>query len=204
MHRAGISTVGVFKPIETDTAAFGKLVYVFVPFKTVDQFLQLSDVLGQDKVYTEAAKSFLDAPFNDPPFKRYENTLMRAYIDMPEFFAPKFATPVTERIYEIRDYQSATEAKAVKKREMFNQGGEIALFKSLGFDAVFWGEVLTGSHMPNLVYMITFPDMKSHDEKWKSFGSSDGWKKMSGLEEYKNTVSKVSSYLLHPTSYSDF
>lgn len=204
LHRAGISTVGVFKPIETDTAAFGKLVYVFVPFKTIDKFLNLAAVLGKDKVYNEAGKSFLDAPFNDPPFTRAESILLRAYINMPQFAAPKFASQPSERIYEIRDYESATEAKAVKKREMFNQGGEIALFTSLKFDAVFYGEVLIGSHMPNLMYMITFPDMKSHDEKWRSFGASDGWKELSGLEEYKNTVSKIRSHLLHPTSYSDF
>ncbi len=123
---------------------------------------------------------------------------------MPQFVTPKYNTPVSDRIYEIRDYQSSTEAKAVKKREMFNQGGEIALFKSLNFDAVFYGEVLVGSHMPNLMYMITFPDMKSHDDKWKAFGASEGWKKLSELEEYKYTVSKVSSFLLHPTAYSDF
>jgi hypothetical protein len=203
MHKAGISKIGVFKPIETDTA-FGKKIFVFVPFKTIDQFLNLATVLGKDKVYTEAGKSFLDAPFDDPPFTRAESILLRAYINMPQFFAPKFATQPSERIYEIRDYESATEAKAVKKREMFNQGGEIALFTSLKFDAVFYGEVLVGSHMPNLMYMITFPDMKSHDEKWKSFRESDGWKKLSGLDEYKNTVSKASPNFLHPTSYSDF
>lgn len=203
IHRAGISQAGVFKPIETDTA-FGKLIYVFIPFKTIDQFLQLPELLGKDKIYTGAARSFLDAPFNDPPFKRSESILLRAYINMPQFVAPKFTTPPSERIYEMRSYESATEAKAVKKREMFNQGGEIALFASLKFDAVFYSEVLVGSHMPNLMYMITFPDMKSHDEKWKSFVDSDGWKKLSGMEEYKNTVSKVSAYLMHPTSYSDF
>src|SRR5665647_2979798 len=36
LHRAGIPIVGVFKPVEADTA-FGKLVYVFIPFKTIEQ-----------------------------------------------------------------------------------------------------------------------------------------------------------------------
>ena len=203
LHRAGIPVVGVFKPVEADTA-FGKLIYVFIPYNTADQFLKLAELLGKDKIYAEAGKSFLDAPYENPPFRRYETVFLRAYINMPQFVAPKFDTPPSERIYEIRSYWSATEAKTIKKREMFNQGGEIALFKSLNFDAVFYGEVLVGSEMPNLMYMITFPDMKSHDDKWKAFSASDGWKKLSGLEEYKNTVSKVSAYLLHPSSYSDF
>ncbi len=67
LHSAGISKVGVFKPIESDTA-FGKLVYVFIPFKTIEQFIQLPEVLNKDKVYVQAGKSFLDAPYNDPPF----------------------------------------------------------------------------------------------------------------------------------------
>jgi hypothetical protein len=125
-------------------------------------------------------------------------------MNMPEFAAPKFLTAPGEKIYELRSYESATEAKAVKKIEMFNQGGEIELFKSLGFNAAFFAEVLTGCHMPNLMYMITFADMKSHDDHWNAFKDSDGWKKLSGMDEYKNTVSKANPYLLHPTSYSDF
>lgn len=203
LHRAGIAKAGVFKPIESDTA-FGKLIYVFIPFKTIDQFMKLPEVLLNDKVYLKSAKSFTDAPYNDPPFKRCESILLKAFMNMPQFFAPEFATPASERIYEIRSYESATDAKADKKREMFNQGGEIELFKSLKFDAVFYGEVLVGSHMPNLMYMITFADMKSHDDKWKSFRESEGWKKLSGMDEYKNTVSKANPYLMHPTSYSDF
>jgi len=44
LHRAGIPVVGVFKPVEADTA-FGKLVYVFIPYKTIGQFMQLADKL---------------------------------------------------------------------------------------------------------------------------------------------------------------
>ena len=204
LHRAGIPVAGVFKPVEADTASFGKMIYVFIPFKTVDQFIQLPGILTKDKVYMEAGKSFLDAPFNDPPYARLETIFLKAFMNMPQFVAPKFTTPPSERIYELRSYESATEAKAAKKIEMFNQGGEITLFKKLEFNAVFYAEVLVGSHMPNLMYMTSFSDMKSHDEHWSAFGKTDEWKKLSGMEEYKNTVSKANPYLLHPTNYSDF
>lgn len=203
LHRAGIPVVGVFKPVEADTA-FGKLVYVLIPFKTVDQFMQLPEQLLKDKTYAAAGKDFLDAPVNEPAYKRYESIFLKAFMNFPLFVAPKFSTSPAERIYELRSYESATDAKAVKKIEMFNQGGEIDIFKKLDFNAVFWGEVLLGSHMPNLMYMTTFSDMKSHDDHWKAFGATDEWKKLSGMEEYKNTVSKANPYLLHPTSYSDF
>jgi len=203
LHRAGIPTVGVFKPIEADTA-FGKLVYVFIPFKTIDQYAKLSDKLGKDQVYLAAGKDFLDAPYNKPPFVRYESILSKAFTHMPEFKVPTYTTAPSERIYEYRSYESATETKAAKKREMFNEGGEIAIFQSIGANPVFWGEVLMGSQMPRLIYMTTYSDMKSHDEHWTAFRNHPDWKRLSSMEEYKNTTSKTRAYLLHPTSYSDF
>jgi len=203
LHRAGIPVVGVFKPVEADTA-FGKLIYVLIPFKTVDQFMQLPDQLTKDKAFADAGKSFIDAPYNEPAYKRYESIFLKAFMNFPQFNAPKYTNSPAERIYELRSYESATDAKAVKKIEMFNQGGEIDIFEKLNFNPVFWGEVLIGSHMPNLMYMTTFSDMKSHDEHWKAFGATDEWKKLSGMEEFKNTVSKANPFLLHPTSYSDF
>ena len=203
LHRAGVKSVGVFKPVEADTA-YGKLIYVFIPFKYIDEFTKLPDLLLKDKVYPEASKSFTDAPFNDPPYTREECILLKAFKNMPHFEIPAYSTSPAERIFELRSYESATEAKAIKKIEMFNDGGEISLFASLKFNAVFFGEVLSGSHMPNLIYMTSFSDMKAHDEHWKEFGSSSEWKRLSGLEEFKNTVSKANPYLLHPASYSDF
>lgn len=203
LHRAGVPVVGVFKPVEADTA-FGKLVYVFTPFKTADQYFQISDKLEKDKVYLENGKAFLDAPYNNPPFKRYESVFMKAFSKMPAFRVPEFSTARGERIYELRSYESATEAKATKKIEMFNEGGETKIFESIGANAVFYAQVLFGSQKPRLIYMTTYADMKSHDDHWKAFGATDGWKKLSAMEEYKNTVSRVSSFLLHPTAYSDF
>lgn len=203
LHRAGISKAGVFKPLETATEA-GKLVFLFVPYKTSEEYLMLTEVLEKDKVYQEAGKSFLDAPFNEPPYNRYESIFLKAFLNMPQPYFPEYTNPVSERVYELRSYESATEAKAIKKIEMFNQGGEIDIFTSLKFNAVFFGEVLTGSAKPNLMYMTTFTDMKSHDEHWKAFGDTAEWKRLSALEEYKNTVSSITRYLLRPTSYSDF
>ena len=54
---------------------------------------------------------------------------------------------MSERIYELRSYESATEAKAVKKSQMFNEGGEIGIFESVSSDAVFY-QGFDGSQMP--------------------------------------------------------
>jgi hypothetical protein len=203
MHRAGITKVGVFKPVEADTA-FGKMIYVFIPYKTADQYFKIATVLENDQTYLTAGKDFLDAPYNDPPFVRFESVFLKAFSHMPEFRAPSYTTPVSERIYELRSYESATEAKALKKIKMFNEGGEIGIFEKIGANAVFYGQVLLGSQKPRLMYLTTYSDMKSHDDRWLAFRNSPEWKTISSMEEYKNSTSKTRAFLCHPTDYSDF
>ena len=86
---------------------------------------------------------------------------------------------------------------------MFNEGGECALFEKLGFNAIFFGEVISGADMPNLMYMTSFENMESNQEHWKAFREHPDWKELSGKEEYKNTVSHIDKWLCHPTDYSD-
>lgn len=203
LHRAGISKVGVFKPVDSDTT-FGKRVIVFIPFKSVDQYLQLPDVLKKDKVFSEAGKTFVNAAYDNPPYNRQECILLKAFSNMPPFAAPAYSNKASERIYELRSYESPTEALAADKVEMFNDAGEMKLFINLKFNPVFFGEVLAGSQMPNLMYLTTFSDMKSHDEHWNAFRDSPVWKKLSAEEKYKNTVSKAHVLLTHPADYSDF
>ena len=203
LHRAGIPKISVFKPIEKDTA-FGKIIYVFIPYKNVKQYVDVLDKLQKDQVYQQAGKSFLDAPFNDPPFVRHEDILMKAFSYMPEFKIHAYSTKPAERIYELRSYESGTEAKALKKIQMFNEGGEMAIFEKIGSNAVFYGQVILGSQKPRLMYMTTYSDMKSREEHWNLFRNAPEWKALSGQEEYKNSTSKTKAFLCYPTDYSDF
>ena len=86
---------------------------------------------------------------------------------------------------------------------MFNEGGEIDIFKRLNFNAVFYAEVIAGSHMPNLMYMTSFNTKAERDEHWKVFSADAAWKKISGMSDYANTVSKHDITLMHATEYSD-
>jgi hypothetical protein len=203
LHRAKIKNIGVFKPIESDTA-FGKIIYVFIPYQTTDQYFNLVASLENDKVYQEAGNDFIDAPYNAPPFARYESVFMKAFSQMPQMKVPAFTTPVNERIYELRSYESATEAKALKKMHMFNEGGEIKIFEEINANPVFYGQVLLGSMKPRLMYLTTYADMKSHDERWAAFRNHPEWKRLSSMDEYKNSTSKTKAFLCHPTDYSDF
>jgi hypothetical protein len=184
--------------------AFGKMIYVFIPYSSVDQYIELEDKLAKDNLYQQAGKSFLDAPYNNPPFSRYESIFLKAFAGMPEFRTPVFSTARKDRIYELRSYESATEEKARLKRQMFNEGGEIGIFEKIGANAVFYGQVLLGSKQPRLMYMTTYADMKAHDACWDAFRKHPDWVALSAKEEYKNTIIKPDSYLLYPAEYSDF
>lgn len=201
LRRAGISAVGVFKPVEGDDP--GKKIYVLVPFNSMDEFSELPALLEKDREYLTAGREYIDAPFDDPPYDRIESTLMRAFMDMPRLKVPEHSTPPGERIYELRSYESATEELYKKKVHMFNEGGELRLFERLDFNAVFYGDVLSGSAMPNLVYMTSFPNRAVRDEYWNIFRVDPEWVVMRDLEQYENTVSKIEIFFLRPTDYSD-
>lgn len=203
LHRAGISKVGVFKPVEADTAHFGKRIYVLIPYNSLEQFVKLAETLQKDKQLETSGTDYLNAPFNDLPYVRLESILLYSFSGMPQMEVPKHSTPVTERIYELRSYEGHTEKISKNKIKMFNDGDEVGLFKRLGFNAVFYAEVIAGSRMPNLMYMTTFANKTSRDEHWKAFSSDPQWKTLSGMAEYKNNVSKIDIFFLHPTEYSD-
>jgi hypothetical protein len=116
---------------------------------------------------------------------------------------PKLTAPRNERVYELRSYESASEKLYRKKVDMFVKGNEIAIFDNLKFNPVFYGEVLAGSAMPNLMYMTSFDSKQSRDEHWKAFNEHPDWKKLFADKQYANTVSHSDITFLYPTEYSD-
>jgi hypothetical protein len=203
LHRLGIQQVGAFKPLSNDTAAIRRI-YLLIPIKSLDQLTTLPESLARDAQYLADGRDYLDAVHNDPPYVRVETILLRAFPDMPHHQAPtELTSPASERIYELRSYESPTEKYHENKVRMFNQGGEITLFKKLGFNAVFYASVLSGAHMPNLMYMTSFANMAARDEHWKTFSADPFWKQLSSSPEYQNNVSHIDIVFLHPAPYSD-
>ncbi len=201
-HKAGIAKIGVFKPVGNDTAVDRK-VYVLVPYHSFDQFLKLPAQLDADKQHAAAGADYLDAAYNAPPYTRMETVLLQAFTEAPVMQLPALKGPKSERVYELRSYEGATEKLYRNKVQMFNKGGEVSLFKRLGFNAVFYAEVISGSHMPNLMYMTTFENKDDRDAHWKSFSADPAWKTLVALPEYQHNVSHQDILFLHPTEYSD-
>ncbi|MGR3811807.1 NIPSNAP family protein [Jiulongibacter sp. NS-SX5] len=202
LHRQGIESVGVLKP-RTETDDAGKKIYVLVPLTSMDQVLEIEEKLASDQIYQKAGAAYINAPHDKAPFDRIESIILRAFVDAPQMNLPKLNGPKSERFYELRSYEGPTEKKYVNKVDMFNAGGEVALFSDLDFNAVFYGEVISGSHMPNLMYMTTFENRADRDAHWKKFVDSPVWTKLKNDPNYQNNVSKNTQYYLYPTEYSD-
>ncbi|WP_394347955.1 NIPSNAP family protein [Maribacter algarum] len=181
-----------------------KKTYVLIPFSSLVQFRLLDDALAANTSYQENGKAYLEASHDNPPYQRIESVLMKAFIDMPKMEASKLDGARKDRIYELRSYEAATEALYKSKVDMFNAGGEVKLFDRLGFNAVFYAEVLSGPTMPNLMYMTTHANQESRDANWKAFVDSPEWSKLKVMPKYQNTVSKNVTLFLYPTEYSDY
>lgn len=203
LHRNEIKKIGVFKPIKADTI-YNKRIYVLIPYKSLNEFEKTTAALQKDAQYLADGSDFINAAHTDPPYTRIETTLLKAFKFMPEPAVPNLKGTKQDRVYELRSYEGATDKLYQSKVHMFNEGGEIKLFSRLNFNAVFYGEVLSGGSMPNLMYMTSFENKADRDAHWKSFGEAPEWKAMVVLPQYQNTVSKNTQFLLNPTSYSDF
>jgi NIPSNAP len=203
LHKKGYKNIGVFKSLANDTSAI-KMLYVYMPVKSFDDQLTITEKLNKDTVYKTAAEEYNNAVYKNPPYTRMEVILVKAFSLAPQMQLPKLTAAKNERVYELRSYESVTEKIFANKVHMFNEGGEVALFKRLNFNAVFYGEVVAGSHMPNLMYMTTFENKTDRDAHWKNFVDSPEWKKLSAQPEYQNNVSHIDITFLQPTDYSDF
>jgi len=202
MHRTRIKHIGVFKPRDAEEAS-GKLIYVLIPFEDITQFEKLEKSLKNDESYQRSASDYIYAPHDEPPYERMESILLRAFASMPEYGIPGHLASPADRVYELRSYQGATEERYEKKVEMFTCGGETKIFQDLGFQPLFFGEVISGPDMPNLMYMISFENQEAQDVLWDKFRNAPAWDKLKADKQYEHTVSKIDKFMLHPTDYSD-
>jgi len=203
LKKLKIGEVGVFKNRVNEEDTLRKT-YLLIPFTSLEQFHEIDKKLATDATLATAGSAYVNAAHDQAPYKRIESTLLYAFEDMAQMSPTTVEGPRPERVYELRSYEAATEDLYRRKVDMFNAGGEVTLFDDLGFNAVFYAEVISGDKMPNLMYMTTFTNMESRDAHWKSFVESPVWEKLKAIEKYQNTVSHADIMLLYPTAYSDY
>ena len=203
LHKTGIKKVGVFAPIDNDTAT-DKRIYVWLPMASLNMLDQLDQAVEKLDPMTKNELVDLENTDGSLPYNRVERIITKSFIDQPTYVKVSSLTKSPERVYEYRSYESPTENMHLRKVHMFNEGGEIALFKRLNFNAIFYSKAITGSRTPNLIYMTSFNNMADRDAHWKTFGSDPEWKKLSAAPEYLKTVSRNETILMTAKAYADF
>lgn len=200
LKRQGFQNIGVFKP-RLDSI---KKIYILIPFSSLNQFESIENKLMTDGKYQNDGSNFIKVAHDKPNYNRLESILLKAFEEMPQLKPSPLNGPREDRIYELRSYESATESLYRNKVDMFNAGGEIELFEQLKFNAVFYGEVISGAKMPNLMYMTTHENDESRQQNWKNFGNSSEWDELKSMKKYQKNVSHIDKYFLYPTEYSDY
>ncbi|MBD1391494.1 NIPSNAP family protein [Mucilaginibacter sp. ZB1P21] len=199
LHKLNIKNVGVFKTLDQDTT--NKRIYVLIPFDNWKKIENLDANVSDET--TQAGRDYINADFKNPPYTRMETIILNAFATRTSPSVPKLTAPKADRVYELRSYESATEQYHRNKVKMFNSG-ETDLFDRIGSNPVFYGSVIAGAKMPNLMYMTAYDSMKERDKHWEVFSAAPEWKVLIAKDEYKNNVTKNDITFLHPTDYSDF
>ena len=201
LGRLGMGPVGAFKlDIGPQTPTY----YVLIPSGDAEALVTLDARLGADAEYVKAAGGFRDAPAAAPAFERSERSLLGAFAGWPKLTPPKQVDgKLPKRIFQLRTYESASQAAHTRKMAMFNEA-EIGIFVRNGLNPVFFADTLIGTRMPCLTYMLRFADMAELTAHWAAFSADAEWKELSHRPGNTDAeiVSNISNLYLSPLECS--
>ncbi len=208
LNKRGIANVGVFTEVDVDKKAVTQTpkadspVWVLITHRSFESFVSVSADLNDDPAVQKAGADYLQVKKATPAFERVDTWLLRGFAGMPHPAVPAFSKNKTPtRIFEMRDYESHSELKALSKMAMFN-AGEIEVMKDLGMSPVFFGQALAGPNLPHLRYITCASDLATHLNNWKKFGPDPRWIKLKDMPQYADNTSKNTTRFVVPTSYS--
>jgi len=197
LGRAGIGPVGAWN---VSLGASSPTLHLLVPHKDAESVVSLDARLGADAEYAKAAASLLALPPADPPFERCDSSLVAAVPTQPGIVKPEGSAAT--RVYELRTYRSPSEPAGHRKVDMFEAGGELAIFRRLGFQVVFFGRDLIGSGLPCLTYMLAWADPGARERGWLAFRDDPAWVKLRDLPQNADIVSGIDAYILRAADFS--
>jgi len=194
--RAGYVSAGYFNKYLGDDSPRMVLVSAF------DSLAAMQDAAAAkraDKEFMKASDEFGSA--DAAPYDRIETWLLRAFDGMPKI---EVAKPGEKpRFFDLRTYQAETFTDLREKMKMFNSE-EIAIFRKVGINPVFFGETVAGGKMPNLTYMVSYADQAAREAAWSKFGADEDWLRIRSKPEWSNDsiVMTVGNTHLRPLPFS--
>ncbi len=201
LNRLSIGPVGAFSVyFGPDSPSY----YLLMPSSKLETLVTADLELAKDDVFMKAAAPFWMLPRPRRPIFASRVPYWRAFPGYPKVTPPASAATKGKRIYQLRQYQSPTNMDHVRKVEMFHHG-EFDIFAKSGATGVFYADTLVGPNLPNLTYMLSFPDMASLEADWEKFLADPDWKKLTADPRFNldpPTVSNVTSLVLLPLACS--
>ncbi len=200
LNRMGISPVGAFN---LDLGPETPTLYLLLPSSSLETLVTAELRLSKDEQFVQSASAFWNAPAKEPPFVRLESQLMIAFEGHPQLTVTPATASRGKRVFQLRTYESPSNGDHLRKVEMFHSG-EFDIFQKAGFWQVFYGDTLVGARLPNLTYMVSFPDLNQMNDMWNAFRSHPDWKKLSASPRFsfESIVTNISNLVLNPASYS--
>jgi hypothetical protein len=107
----------------------------------------------------------------------------------------------SDRVYELRLYESANERLGELKVDMFNNG-EVPIFLDCKIQPIFIGQCLLGPQSPNLTYLTAYENESVRGEAWNAFRTHPDWNVLKKVKKYQGTVSHIDKYVLVAKPYS--
>ena len=201
LNRLGHSPIGVFEGV------FGvatPTVFVLTPSTSLDHMLSIEAGLEKDAEFMKGAAGYLDAAATDPVYVRQELSLLQAFPRMSKIDVPKQTAAKSPRLFELRTYESHNERAHRNKVKMFDEMGEIDIFRAVGLLPVFFGRTLVGPRMPSLTYMLVHDNMAGREKSWDTFRMDPEWRKLSQTPGFTDPeiVSNITTLFLRPAAYS--
>ena len=198
LNRQGIRPVGVFVPLPRETA-YANNVFVVVPHKTTATFVNATAKLLADAEYMREAAPIFETTSRDPIYTDCETFLLQGFPTAPAVEVPALGP---NRIFEWRLYRSFNIERNAAKIHMFDEGGELPLFREIGLNPIFFGDVLAGTKMPALMYIVGCPSPEAHAEAWRTFVAHPKWLAMKDLPEYADTATEIDRVVMTPSPRS--
>jgi hypothetical protein len=197
LNRQGIKPVGVFVPVRSNkNAKYLMNVFVVIPHKDPMKFITLNDTLLADADFRKDAAPIFATTSKDPVYTDCETCLLNTFPTTPVVEVPELGP---DRVFEWRHYRSFNIERNAAKIKMFDVGGELPIFREVGLNPIFFGDVLAGTMMPALLYMIGCPSMEKHAEAWRVFGAHPKWREIRGLPEYADTATEIDNVIMTPS-----
>lgn len=186
LRNAGVGPLGAFDP-----GADALQLYLLLPHEAFAAFASAQHI-GADPA--------ADLAIGEQPTSE-ASSLLLGFGSMPHLEIPVSGAG---RMFQLRIYESPSATAARKKVEMF-ETAELAIFRRVGLNPVFFASALSGPNRPNLTYMLGFEGEDAQRSAWGAFVSDPEWKALVGQPEYSDAVliRKITNITLRPLPSSD-